>query len=130
MGPIARCDPTEPDAENLKPQSCRATHPAPVNASPGHRPARPSCTIIICALTVVLARENAAAAGLPFVFEAAWLKLAVHTSWEAVGLTAAVAACLAEAGIPANVLAGYHHDHVLVPLERADEAVAALRSLR
>ena len=81
-------------------------------------------------LTVVLAREDAVASGLPFVFEAAWLTLTVHSSWDAVGLTAALAARLAEAGIPANVLAGYHHDHVLVPVERADEAVAALRTLR
>jgi hypothetical protein len=81
-------------------------------------------------LTVVVSREDALAAGLPFVFEAAWLTLAVHSSLEAVGLTAAVATRLAEAGIPANVLAGYHHDHVLVPVDRADEAIAALRSLR
>jgi hypothetical protein len=81
-------------------------------------------------MTVVLLREDALAAGLPFVFEAAWLTLTVHSSWEAVGLTAAFAARLAEAGIAANVLAGYHHDHILVPLERADEAIVALRSLR
>ena len=80
--------------------------------------------------TVVLPREDAVAAGLPFVFEAAWLTLAVHTSFEAVGLTAAFARRLAEDGIPANVLAGHHHDHVLVPVDRADDAVAALRSLR
>ena len=81
-------------------------------------------------VTVVVLRGDARAAGLPFVFEAAWLTLTVHSSWEAVGLTAAFAARLAEAGIPANVLAGYHHDHVLVPVDRADEAIAALRSLR
>jgi hypothetical protein len=80
--------------------------------------------------TVVLVREDAVAAGLPFVFEAAWLTLTVHTSFEAVGLTAAFATRLAEDGIPANVLAGHHHDHILVPVERADDAMAALRSLR
>jgi hypothetical protein len=81
-------------------------------------------------LTVVVSREDALAAGLAFVFEAAWLTLTVHSSLEAVGLTAAVATRLAEAGIAANVLAGYHHDHVLVPVDRADEAIAALRSPR
>ena len=64
------------------------------------------------------------------MFEAAWLTLTVHSAWEAVGLTAAVAARLAEEGIPANVLAGYAHDHILVPPDRADEAIAAIRSLR
>jgi hypothetical protein len=81
-------------------------------------------------VTVVLPREHAVAAGLPFAFEAAWLTLTVHSSLEAVGLTAAVATRLAAAGIPANVLAGYHHDHVLVPVEQADEAVAVLRARR
>jgi hypothetical protein len=81
-------------------------------------------------ITVVLPREDALAAGLAFVFEAAWLTLTVHSSWEAVGLTAAFATRLADIGIPANVLAGYHHDHILVPVEQADAAIAALGSLR
>ena len=81
-------------------------------------------------LTVVLPREEALAAGLPFVFESAWLTLTVDTSFELVGLTAAFASRLAEAGVPANVLAGYHHDHILVPVDRAEDAIAALRSLR
>jgi hypothetical protein len=81
-------------------------------------------------ITVVLPRDAAGALGLTFDFEAAWLTLTVHSSLEAVGLTAAFATRLGEAGIPANVLAGYHHDHILVPVDRADDAVAALRSLR
>ena len=81
-------------------------------------------------LAVVLTREDAEAAGLPFVFESAWLTVTVHTSFEAVGLTAAFATRLAAEGIPANVLAGFHHDHILVPADRADDAIAALRSLR
>ena len=28
-----------------------------------------------------------------------------------------------------HVLAGFHHDHLLVPSDRADEAMAALREL-
>lgn len=45
----------------------------------------------------------------------------VHSALEAVGLTAAVRHVLTEAGISANVVAGCAHDHVFVPLERADE---------
>ena len=44
---------------------------------------------------------------------------------EAVGLTAAFSHALGEAGISCNVTAGYHHDHLLVPSARADEAVEA-----
>ena len=62
-------------------------------------------------------------------FRAAWLTLTVHSALEAVGLTAAMATALAAADIPANVLAGALHDHVLVPEDRADEAIRILRAL-
>ena len=55
--------------------------------------------------------------------------LEVHSSLEAVGLTAAVATALTEAGISANVVAAFHHDHVFVPADRADEAMTCLREL-
>ena len=80
--------------------------------------------------TIVATVERAAAEGWPHHFVAAWLTLDVHSALEAVGLTAAFSAALAAAGIPFNVLAAYHHDHVLVPADRADEAVTALESLR
>jgi uncharacterized protein len=62
-------------------------------------------------------------------FRAAWLTLTVHSALDSVGLTAAVASALAQRGIPGNVLAGHDHDHLLVPVERADEAIAVLRRL-
>lgn len=80
--------------------------------------------------TVVLRREDALAHGLFFDFEAAWLTLDVHSALGAVGLTAAVARALADAGIACNVLAGLHHDHLLVPEPDADAALAALAALR
>ena len=80
-------------------------------------------------LTVVLERAAADAAGVAYDFVAAWITLTVHSSLEAVGMTAAFAAALAAEGIPANVLAGHHHDHLLVPVDRRDDAVAALRRL-
>jgi hypothetical protein len=63
-------------------------------------------------------------------FEAAWLTLTVNSALHAVGLTAAVSTALSKAGIACNVLAGYHHDHLLVPYDRADAAKAAIRALR
>ena len=79
--------------------------------------------------TYVVAVEQAVAVGAPVGFEAVWLTLTVHSALEAVGLTAAFSAALGEVGIACNVLAGYHHDHVLVPADRADDAVRVLRSL-
>lgn len=79
--------------------------------------------------TYVVTVEQAEAAGAPLEFEAAWLTLTVHSALEAVGLTAAFSRALADVGIPCNVLAGYHHDHLLVPVGRADDAIAVLRTL-
>jgi uncharacterized protein len=56
----------------------------------------------------------------------AWITLRVHSSLEAVGLTAAVASRLAHEGIACNVVAGYYHDHLFVPVDRAGNAMAAL----
>lgn len=76
--------------------------------------------------TLVLPVESARRAGLPVVVEMAWLSLTVQSSLEAVGLTAAFSGLLADQGISCNVLAGYHHDHLLVPADRAIDAIAAL----
>ncbi|GAA3622885.1 ACT domain-containing protein [Microbacterium awajiense] len=81
-------------------------------------------------VTAVLTRTDAVAAGIPSEFDAAWLTLTVHSSLEAVGLTAAFAAALGEADISCNVLAGFHHDHILVPWDRRDDAARVLRGLR
>jgi hypothetical protein len=76
--------------------------------------------------TLVVRRDVAEAAGIDFTFPCAWLTLRVHSSLNAVGLTAAVADALADAGIACNAVAAYHHDHLFVPLERADEAIEIL----
>lgn len=81
-------------------------------------------------VTVVIERAVADLLGLHYDFVAAWLTLAVHSALDSVGLTAAVSRALAEAGIPCNVLAGRHHDHLLVPADRVDEAIARLQRLR
>jgi hypothetical protein len=80
-------------------------------------------------LTLVLPREEADELGFPYTFVAAWITLDVHSALEAVGLTAAFSTALAEAGIPANVVAGYTHDHVFVPVARAAAALRTLGSL-
>ena len=81
-------------------------------------------------VTSVVAVEDARGLGLDVDFEAAWLTLRVHSALEAVGLTAAFSAALGERDIPCNVLAGTFHDHLLVPVDRVDDAVDALEDLR
>ncbi|MEL6612624.1 MAG: ACT domain-containing protein [Bacteroidota bacterium] len=80
-------------------------------------------------LTLVLPQTQADALRFSYGTVFRQLTLTVHSSLDAVGLTAAVATRLAAHGIPANVIAGYYHDHLFVPQDRADEALAALEAL-
>lgn len=80
-------------------------------------------------LTLILRQEDADAAGLSYEYVARWITLRIHSALEAVGLTAAVAKDLADSGLSCNVVAGFHHDHLFVPHERAGQAVAALEDL-
>lgn len=80
-------------------------------------------------LTLVVPEEQAVAARLAYDFVAGWITLRVHSALDAVGLTAAVSLALTDAGLSCNVIAGYHHDHLFVPYERAGEALSVLEAL-
>jgi predicted N-acetyltransferase YhbS len=80
-------------------------------------------------LTVVLPRADADRQGLSYDFVGAWITLQVHSALEAVGLTAAVSRALTDARISCNVLAGFHHDHLLVPVADAPRALEVLAEL-
>jgi predicted N-acetyltransferase YhbS len=80
-------------------------------------------------LTVVLPRAEADKEGLSYDFVAAWITLQIHSALEAVGLTAAVSKALTDARISCNVLAGFHHDHLLVPVADAPRALEVLADL-
>jgi hypothetical protein len=60
--------------------------------------------------------------------EWARISLGVHSSLEAVGLTAALSSRLTEYGISANIVAGLLHDHLFVPWDRRQDALDCLRS--
>jgi len=80
-------------------------------------------------LTMVLLVDDAERFGLSFHGRFRCIRLEVHSSLEAVGLTAKVATALAEHDISANMLAGAYHDHVLVPQDRAIDAIRQLQSI-
>jgi hypothetical protein len=77
-------------------------------------------------LTLVVSKEVAIANKLPFESVFRGITLTVHSSLDAVGLTAAVSTKLAERGISANVIAAYYHDHIFVQVEKAELAMEAL----
>jgi hypothetical protein len=50
-------------------------------------------------------------------------------AWDVTGVLAAVSGALAAAGIPVGALSAYSRDHLLVPADRLDDALAALTPL-
>ncbi len=72
--------------------------------------------------------EKSVALDAGLVFEGAFkqITLTVHSSLDAVGLTAAVSTKLASKGISANVIAAFYHDHIFIPSEKAHQALDAL----
>jgi hypothetical protein len=79
-------------------------------------------------LTVVAPLAEMHAAGMA---SEPWarISLTVASDLAAVGLTAAFATALGNEGISCNVIAGFHHDHLLVQWDRRADAMAALRRL-
>ncbi len=57
------------------------------------------------------------AEGLSYIGRSRWITLQLHSSLAAVGLTAAFSRALSDHYISCNVLAGFYHDHILVPSE-------------
>ncbi len=81
-------------------------------------------------VSLIIRADDATGAGLAFSGIYRCISLSVHSSLEAVGLTATLSSALAENGISANVVAAYYHDHVFVPARDADRALSILRNLK
>jgi uncharacterized protein len=75
----------------------------------------------------VLRRADADALGFTYDVVAAWLTVSTQTSLDELGITARLSRALADRGISCNVIAGHHHDHLLVPVDRCSDALDALR---
>ncbi len=73
--------------------------------------------------------EEARAAGLQSSFRSRMITLNIHSSLDAVGFLAAITARLAAAGMGVNPVSAYFHDHLFVPADRAEEAMAVLEAL-
>lgn len=81
--------------------------------------------------TFALVRESEGVTAIRVSSTGEWarISLGVHSSLEAVGLTAVLSRTLADAGISANIVAALHHDHIFVPWVRREDALAALVAL-
>ena len=80
-------------------------------------------------VTLILTKQKADQAQLPYSGVYAWITLTVHSSLEAVGLTAAVSQALTKANVSCNIVAAYYHDHLFVPSRDAEKAMAVLQKL-
>lgn len=79
--------------------------------------------------TLIVLEDQAKAAGLEGVFPSRMITLNIHSSLEAVGFLAAITARLATAGMGVNPVSAFYHDHLFVPVDRAEEAMDLLRQL-
>lgn len=80
-------------------------------------------------VTIIVKKDFADRNALTYSSIMAWITLMVHSSLDAVGLTAAFAAALTNEGISCNVVAGFYHDHIFVAKEDAEIAMQALLRL-
>lgn len=81
-------------------------------------------------VTLILPRDRAVAEGFDVALPMVRIVLEVHSALDGVGLTAAVAGVLADHGIPCNMVAGFHHDHVFVPEAMGVQALTLLLALQ
>ena len=80
-------------------------------------------------VTIVIEKNKADDLQLSYDYVASWITLTIHSSLDAVGLTAAFAEELAKYDISCNVIAAYYHDHIFVAKKDATKAMQALTAL-
>jgi len=77
-------------------------------------------------LTLILKRQQADSAGLPYEYISRMIALTVHSSLNSVGFLAVITSKLAEHGISVNPVSAYYHDYLFVPSEKALETMRLL----
>jgi hypothetical protein len=80
-------------------------------------------------VTLILEEGEAGKAGIAGTFRSRMITLEIHSSLDAVGFLAAITVRLAEAGMGVNPVSAFHHDHLFVPVDRAEEALLILDQL-
>jgi hypothetical protein len=80
-------------------------------------------------LTIIVAKHKADEFNIAYSGVFKCITLNVHSSLDAVGLTAAVSNKLTQSNISANVVAAYYHDHVFIASKDAEKALAELNDL-
>jgi len=77
--------------------------------------------------TLIVTQQQAEDAGIEHEFRCRMITLNIHSSLEAVGFLARITRRLARLQMGVNPVSGFYHDHLFVPLDRADDALAELQ---
>ena len=77
--------------------------------------------------TLIVTQQQAEAAGIEHEFPCRKITLNVHSSLGAVGFLARITQRLAKLQLGVNPVSGFYHDHLFVPMDRAEDAMAELR---
>ncbi|MCZ4353009.1 ACT domain-containing protein [Roseovarius aestuarii] len=79
--------------------------------------------------TIIIPRDAAQKSGIAYQFPSRRITLNVHSALDAVGFLAVITTRLAAVGMGVNPVAGYFHDHLFIPADRADDAMQSLHSM-
>ena len=79
--------------------------------------------------TLILVQYEAKAAGIDGEFPCRMITLNVHSALEAVGFLAVIVPALAARGMGVNPVAGFFHDHLFIPADKAEDAMECLHQL-
>lgn len=79
--------------------------------------------------TIIIPRDTARKHEINHQFTCRRITLSVHSALDAVGFLATISTQLAALGMGVNPVAGYYHDHLFIPDDRADDAMIALHKM-
>ncbi len=80
-------------------------------------------------ITIIVKKEDADNSSIPYDTLWSLITLNVHSDLQAVGFLAVITKELAKEKISVNVVSAFYHDHLFVPVNKAEKAMEVLKNL-